>query len=358
MSARGGRIIIDALAARYGGAAYSTVHLVQALRDDPRTEEEVILVTQRGSLLAAAAQNADGLPVIAVRSPPRFELAWRLAWEAIALPRLVRRNPMSTIITLSGMLPWGTPAAIVCYLRNPVALMAHNPANRLRRWAVRRTSRHARLIAPSAAMASLIEEVVGRRAEVVPLGVDHVRFRPAEVVGDEVLCVANLYQHKRHDVVLAAWATLPEPRPVLRFVADPRVDPRRAAEFEQMVREYGHLGEIRVQSRLSLDELVGAYHRARVFMIPSEVEGFCLPLLEALACGVPAVARDIPALRETGGDGTTYVHDDSTQAWGEALARLLADDEAHTSARAAGLEHARSFSWQRTARELRARLAN
>jgi glycosyltransferase involved in cell wall biosynthesis len=71
---------------------------------------------------------------------------------------------------------------------------------------------------------------------------------------------------------------------------------------------------------------------------------------------VPAVARDLPALRETGGTGTVYVAGDDPQAWAEALQRLLGDDATHAAARAAGIEHARPFSWERTADAVRARL--
>jgi glycosyltransferase involved in cell wall biosynthesis len=71
---------------------------------------------------------------------------------------------------------------------------------------------------------------------------------------------------------------------------------------------------------------------------------------------VPAVVRDIPALRETGGPGTTYVAGDDAQVWAQAFQRLLSDDAAHTTAQAAGLEHASHFSWKRTAEAVRPRL--
>jgi glycosyltransferase involved in cell wall biosynthesis len=85
-------------------------------------------------------------------------------------------------------------------------------------------------------------------------------------------------------------------------------------------------------------------------------ETFCLPVLEAQACGVPAVVRENPVLRETGGAGSTYVSGDDPEDWVAALGRLLADDDAHSAARAAGLEHASRFSWEKTAEAVRQRL--
>jgi glycosyltransferase involved in cell wall biosynthesis len=99
--------------------------------------------------------------------------------------------------------------------------------------------------------------------------------------------------------------------------------------------------------------LVAAYRRARVLVIASEYESFCMPLLEALACGVPAVVRDLPALRETGGTGTRFVAGNYAERWATELDTLLAGGDAYRRARAAGLEHAARFDWQRTATGLR-----
>jgi glycosyltransferase involved in cell wall biosynthesis len=90
--------------------------------------------------------------------------------------------------------------------------------------------------------------------------------------------------------------------------------------------------------------------------VASEQESFCLPLLEAQASGVPAVARDLPVLHETGGEGTTYVSGDDPQAWAAAMQRLLDDKVTYAAARAAGLEHAQGFSWEKTAAAVRDRL--
>jgi D-inositol-3-phosphate glycosyltransferase len=171
-----------------------------------------------------------------------------------------------------------------------------------------------------------------------------------------LLCVADFYRHKGHDVLLAAWTVLASPRPRLRLIGDPRVDRSWYRELTAQVARHRSLGEITFESGLSLDRLVDAYHSARVFALASQHESFCLPLLEAQACGVPAVARDSPALRETGGEGTAYVAGDDPRAWAAAIQRLLADPVVHTAARTAGLEHARSYSWERTADAVRARL--
>jgi glycosyltransferase involved in cell wall biosynthesis len=352
-----GAVIIDALAARYGGTAYAAVQIAHRLADDSHGEE-VVLVTRAGSLIAEGLRARPGLRLLVLPNARRFELVHRLLWEARALPRLVRREAASSVLSWSGMLPRSAGAPLVCYLANPVMLERGDIANRVRRWAARRTLREAaHVLVPSTATAGRVASVLGREPEVVPLGVDHTQFHPANGPGSDVLCVADFYRHKRHDIVVEAWAAGPSPRPKLRLIGNPQVDRGWYGEVKAQAERLRGLGEITVESALPLGRLVAAYQGARVFALASEQESFCLPLLEAQACGVPAVVRGSPTLRETGGDGTSYVDGDDPHEWAAALARLLGDETAHAAARAAGLEHARGFSWERTADAVRSRLS-
>lgn len=347
------RIIFEALAARHGGAAYSTLHIAEGLGREA-SADEVVVVTRERSLIADAVLRAEGLRVVRLRRPARFELAWRLAWQALMLPSLARRIGATAVVTWSGMLPRRVGAPVICYLANPVVFVADDRGNRIRRWAVRRTARRAhRLVTPSRGMADLVAQAVGRQPDVVPLGIDHESFAPALRPGTEIVCVADVYRHKRHDLLIEAWAALPAPRPTLRLVGDTAVDPRWGERIEQMVREHRGRGTIVLESGLSAQELLEAYQRARVFVLPTELESFCLPLLEALACGVPAVVRDLPALRETGGSAPTYVADEDPRLWAAAVKRLLDDDAEHESARQTGLRQAGGFSWGLTADRFR-----
>jgi glycosyltransferase involved in cell wall biosynthesis len=344
---------MDALAARYGGAAYGAVQLAHFLADDP-VFNEIIVLARNGSLVAEGIRPRRGLRPLALPKAKRFELGRRLLWEAFGLPALSRRRSASSVMTWSGMLPRRVDARVICYLANPVIFERNGAANRVRRWAVRRTARHAaHVLVPSRAMAALVTEALGQRPKVVPLGVDHSRFKPANSPGTELLCVADFYRHKRHDVLLDAWAALPSPRPTLRLIGNPCVDRSWYRSIAAQAAQYRALGAIVLQTGLSIEQLIDAYRRARLLALASQHESFGLTLLEAQACGVPAVVRDLPALRETGGTGTTYVAGDDAQAWALAIQRLLSDDAAHAAARGAGLQHARCFSWNRTAAAFR-----
>ena len=71
------------------------------------------------------------------------------------------------------------------------------------------------------------------------------------------------------------------------------------------------------------DDAVDLLRHADVVAVPSEAEGFGLPLAEAICCGTPAVATDLPVLRETGGDAALYANTADAGAFARSLARSL-----------------------------------
>ncbi len=338
-------VAVDALAARFGGTAYAALQLTDALarRDDVAG---VHLVAQRDSLIGQAVRPAERVHPVLLVSPRRGELAWRVAYESARLPGLVGRRRADVLLTLSGMLPRRPAAPVVSLLANPVPFVDGGVANRLRRAAMHRTKRYA--LATYVPSTQMQEMVGGPRTRVVPLGVDFERFRPGDGPGSELLYVADFYAHKRHDLLVAAWERLSEPRPRLRLVGNPAVDPATFAAVQRLA----HDPRVVVAGRVSFVELLRAFAGARALVVPSERESFCMPLAEGAACGIPAVVADHPVLRETAGPGALVVPEATAEAWASALQRILSDDALHAELRMAALDHARRFSWDAMAAEV------
>lgn len=99
----------------------------------------------------------------------------------------------------------------------------------------------------------------------------------------------------------------------------------------------------------TVEELGMLYSGAMVYLQPSLSEGFGLPPLEAMACGVPVIASDVAALPETLGDAALLVPPHGPEAWAAAITQLVRDTWARTQLAVAGRAHAATFSWERTA---------
>ena len=88
----------------------------------------------------------------------------------------------------------------------------------------------------------------------------------------------------------------------------------------------------------------------REVMALSRQHGFSgFPVLEALAAGTPAIAADIPALREAGGDAAVYLDPDDADGWSQTIERLATQPDERTAIAERGHAHAAGFTWERTA---------
>jgi glycosyltransferase involved in cell wall biosynthesis len=114
----------------------------------------------------------------------------------------------------------------------------------------------------------------------------------------------------------------------------------KARGLEAWVRMPGYLPEPEVRA---------LYRAATAFVFPSYCEGFGLPLLEAMACGLPSAASGVSALPEVGGEAAIYFRPEDPADIAAQIVRLLTDQDLRASLRARGRERARSFTWEKTA---------
>ena len=95
--------------------------------------------------------------------------------------------------------------------------------------------------------------------------------------------------------------------------------------------------------------LAAIYRRAALVLLPSDREGFGLPLVEAMACGTPVVASDLPVFREVGGSAAEYCPPGSVSAWASRVLELLHErhraPDRWASRQKAGLARAAAFTW-------------
>ena len=117
------------------------------------------------------------------------------------------------------------------------------------------------------------------------------------------------------------------------------------------VARLGLEGEVLFPGYVDDADLVWWYRAATAFAYPSLMEGFGLPVLEAMACGAPTVTSNASSLPEVAGDAALLVDPGDVDALAAALARILQEPALAAELRHRGLAQAARFSWQRTAQE-------
>ncbi len=98
-------------------------------------------------------------------------------------------------------------------------------------------------------------------------------------------------------------------------------------------------------------DLPAVYSLADLYLYPSNLEAFPIPVAEAMACGVPIVTSKANGLEEIAGEGALLVDPTDPDEIAEAVAQLLTDDELHARTGAAGLDRSKRYSWERCATE-------
>jgi glycosyltransferase involved in cell wall biosynthesis len=164
-----------------------------------------------------------------------------------------------------------------------------------------------------------------------------------------VLCVSALIAHKNLARLIDAFAALEIERDaVLVIVGHHGLEKDALASRAASV---GVANRVRLTGWIDRGDLEALYREARVFVYPSLIEGFGMPILEAMARGVPVASSTAGALIEVGGEAAEYFDPRDTESMTGALRRLIVDQQRRSQLIALGHERVREFTWARCAEE-------
>jgi alpha-1,3-rhamnosyl/mannosyltransferase len=323
----------------------------------------------RGFVVLVAPESRDLLPEL----PDDWQVVEVSARgysleEHFAVPLAALRHGVGTLHVPHYVVPAFYPGKVVVTIHDIIHVLFPQFLRRggfayARLLIARAVRRARRIVTPSETTAHDLRRLFGTGPEkllVIPHGVGPEFLRPAGpdepavlhrlgVAPPYLLHVGNHKPHKNAEGLLKAYQILVHdgrgetpPLVLVGGFAPDGVLARRAAAM-------GLGGRVRCLGHVERGELAALFRGATLFVYPTLYEGFGLPVLEAMACGAPVVAGDIPAVREVAQDAVERVNPRDVVALATVVRRLLDQGEHRRDLAERGRSRAREFSWPRAA---------
>ncbi|MCL6519941.1 MAG: glycosyltransferase family 4 protein [Armatimonadetes bacterium] len=295
---------------------------------------------------------------------------FRIAWEQTVLPLLVRRLRLDILHAPAHVLPIACPCKSVVTVLDLSFVRFPQYFPRFQRqylkcftfWSAQRANAVITISEHSKREIVELLKVPENKVFAIPLGIDR-NFHP--VAAEEIARVASRYGISENTILFVG--TLEPRKNIHSLIAAFNIVRKKFNQHCTLVLAGGkgwfyhelfefvrqlHLGDsIRFLGYVPAEDLPALYGAASVFVYPSIYEGFGLPPLEAMACGTPVITSSTTSLPEVVDDVGIMVEPHDVEALADAILRVLCDFDLRQEMRAKGIERAKRFSWEETARQ-------
>lgn len=187
-------------------------------------------------------------------------------------------------------------------------------------------------------------------AVTVPAGARTAVRQKYQLPAEYLLAVGTLEPRKNHATLVAAMAAIATAGRIPLILVGR--DGGSTASLRRLIAAKGLVNQVVIRDDVATADLPALVQGAALFLYPSTIEGFGMPIVEALNGRVPVVAASGGHLDDAGGPGTAYEAAGDPAAWAAAIAALLSDTDRTTRMRELGREHARRFEGKVVAAQL------
>ncbi|MBL8178853.1 MAG: glycosyltransferase family 4 protein [Bryobacterales bacterium] len=193
------------------------------------------------------------------------------------------------------------------------------------------------------------------KIRVVPHGVEEAFFDVGRARTDQelrhyVLCVSTLHPHKNLDRLVRAFRRFHERHPLFRLIIA-GMHGFQTSQIERTIIECGMGAHVHITGWIPREELLDLYCKAWAFVYPSLFEGFGMPVLEALASGIPCAVSCIEPMKGIAGSAALQFDPLDEEQIAASLERIVTDGDLRAQLRAAGPLRAADFSWRTAAQQ-------
>lgn len=366
------QVVIDGLSARVGGGITDLVNLLPALVNEyPQLRLTIVLSSRYQTELIQ--HMVPEISVEPVDVPPMPTLR-RLQFLRSELPRLVKERQAKAILCMGELVPPAPGCPLVALVRNANAFAtwgAFGSFKKEGRAFIQRTTARPfikRLVTRADHLIFVSESFRGDACRRYPIvhsksSVAHLGFDPdfcdlpedgfhRPPAGRYILSVSGVAPHKNLETLIAAFAKLVK-QPgcqdltlvivgtlLMKGVHERLMDLSRALKVDS---------QVVFTDRVPHSSLPAFYRQSLLHVLPSIFETFGHPYVEAMGCGTPVVASDIPVAREICGSAAEFFPTTDATSLESLMRTLIKDEERRSRMVAGGRRRAQDFSWSHTA---------
>lgn len=371
------RILIDALTAQSGGGVTYIRHMLPALAQMDQNNQYVVLLSAhyQSELIETLPERMSPL-VVDLPAKPLVRRWWFLQKQ---LPLLLKEKGINVFFAVAdGSYP-RLPCPSVMLMRNLNIYTSRTTS--AKEW-LKRSLYHRLIRQPLVYLsfrhidffvfvsASFREQIRARfhipqeKTQVVYHGVSPIFFNqspPHKISGEIVkqpyiLSVSTISSHKNYETLIQAFAQIAN-QPIadsyqLYIAGSTKYQPTYQQRLIAMVKRLKLMGRVHFLGHVEHAQLVELYKGATAFVLPTRLETFGQPFVEAMASAIPVIASNLSICRDICQDAALYFDCNNSNELASILVKILSDVELRRRLSQRGQQRAQYFSWERSAQEM------